>query len=473
MAGSAVDYGIFVYTAVTMGHDLQADIRRVRKPLVISHLTTLGVFFAFLFSKIPAYRQLGCLTSISLVMSLLAALFLLPKIIRPGGKLAFLGRGMPLERWGRKMVIPTAVCGVVLVAAAAVAMRIKVDPDITRLDGVSARVKQNEDDFQKTWGRSDKALAMLVVSGKTREAAEEANDHVYADVLKEFPGAQFVSLSSFWPSEATRSANLARWHAFWSDQRIAKFRADLTAAGEPFGFSADAFQPFFQNLASPPPDDQSKQIVQALEDQFTARSNSGDWQMLSYFEDTPDNIKRVSALTKGMDDAQIVSRGMLAQAFADSASSETRVLVGISVAFIVISLLALTRSIRQSILIMLPAATGIAAMLAVLVLLGQGMSVVTVVAAILVLALGSDYGVFAAYAWDNHEPVLGQGMSSVLLSFLTTLAGTGAMLLARHPGLWLVGVSLTSGLLAAYLTAFIMVPGIEYLRESRGKSRPV
>jgi hypothetical protein len=34
-------------------------------------------------------------------------------------------------------------------------------------------------------------------------------------------------------------------------------------------------------------------------------------------------------------------------------------------------------------------------------------------------------------------------------------------------------VSLTSGLLAAYLTAFIMVPGIEYLRESRGKSRPV
>jgi predicted exporter len=149
------------------------------------------------------------------------------------------------------------------------------------------------------------------------------------------------------------------------------------------------------------------------------------------------------------------------------------VLVGISVAFIVISLLALTRSIRQSILIMLPAATGIAAMLAVLVLLGQGMSVVTVVAAILVLALGSDYGVFAAYAWDNHEPVLGQGMSSVLLSFLTTLAGTGAMLLARHPGLWLVGVSLTSGLLAAYLTAFIMIPGIEYLRESRVKLRPV
>jgi predicted exporter len=193
--------------------------------------------------------------------------------------------------------------------------------------------------------------------------------------------------------------------------------------------------------------------------------------MLSYFEDTPDNIARVRPLLAGRDDTLIVSRGMLAQAFAESASSETRVLVGISVAFIVISLLVLTRSIRQSIIIMLPAATGMVGMLAVLVLLGQGMSVVSIVAAILVLALGSDYGVFAAYAWDGHEPVLGQGMSSVLLSFLTTLAGTGAMLLARHPGLWLVGVTLTSGLLVGFLTAFIMIPGIEYLRELRMKRR--
>ena len=467
MAGSAVDYGIFVYMAVTMGRDFQTDIRRIRKPLVISHLTTVGVFIAFLFSKIPAYRQLGILTSISLVTSLLAALFLLPKIIRPGGKLTFLGRGMPLERWGRKMVIPTLICAVVLIAATFVAMKIRMDPDITRLDGVSARVKKAEDDFQKTWGRSDKALAMLVVSGNTREAAEEANDEVYGIISAKLTDGQFVSLSSFWPSDATRQANLSRWRAFWNQQRVAQFRRDLAAAGAQYGFSADAFAPFFQSLSGSSQNNQSRQIVEAVEDQFTARSQTGDWQMLSYFEDTPESISRVRSLIAGRADSQIVSRGMLAQAFAESASSETKVLVGISVAFIVISLIVMTRSFRQSIIIMLPSATGIAAMLAVLVLLGQGMSIVSVVAAILVLALGSDYGVFAAYAWDGHEPVLGQGMSSVLLSFLATLAGTGAMLLAKHPALWLVGVSLTSGLVTAYLTAVIMIPGIEYLLASR------
>jgi len=156
----------------------------------------------------------------------------------------------------------------------------------------------------------------------------------------------------------------------------------------------------------------------------------------------------------------------LGQAFAETAVSESRVLVAISVAFIVVSLLLVTRSVTKSIIIMLPAVTGVVAMLAVLRLMSLSINVVSVVAAILVLALGSDYGVFSEYAWDGREPLLGQGMASVLLSFLTTLAGAGAMLLALHPALHLAGVSMTSGLVAAYLTAFIMIPGINFLRDN-------
>jgi len=77
MAGSAVDYGIFVFTALWLGSDPKADVRRMRKPLVISHLTTLGVFSPFFFPT-SRYRQLGWMTSLSLILSLLGALFVLP-----------------------------------------------------------------------------------------------------------------------------------------------------------------------------------------------------------------------------------------------------------------------------------------------------------------------------------------------------------------------------------------------------------
>ncbi len=119
---------------------------------------------------------------------------------------------------------------------------------MTKLDGVSQQVKQNESDFQKMWGRNDKELAILAVSGTTREAAEEANDQIYASIASQFGEGKFVSLSEFWPSEKTRAENLARWEAFWSPPRVAKFRADLEAAGKPYGFSAQAFGPFFESL---------------------------------------------------------------------------------------------------------------------------------------------------------------------------------------------------------------------------------
>jgi predicted exporter len=466
MAGSAVDYGIFVYTAVTGSKDRKTDMKRIRVPLLISHLTTLGVFLAFLFSAIPAYRQLGWLTSISLVLSLLAALFVLPHFIKPGGKIFLLGKGMPLQKWGRLMVPMTFIGTVLVLVALFYARKTNFNSDINKLDGISPEARKNEDDFQKTWGRTDADLGLVVVTGKSREEAEEANDKIYAELHPKIESGNFVSLSGFWPSAKTRQANQARWNQFWSKDRIEKFRRDLDVAGEPYGFAADAFQPFFDSLAHPPANDQGQNIVQMFEDHFTAKSGN-EYQMLSYFPDTADNVKQVHDLLRDHPEAQVVSKRALADAFASSAVAETRLLVGISSVFIVAFLLLLTRSFIRSFLIMLPAFTGLLAMLAVLAALHFSMNMVTVVAAIAVLALASDYGVFAVYAWENKEPLIGQGMASIHLCALTTATGTAALIFAHHPALLLVGISLTSGLLGGYTTALFVIPGLCYLLDQR------
>jgi predicted RND superfamily exporter protein len=329
------------------------------------------------------------------------------------------------------------------------------------MDGVSASVKQAEKDFQKNWGRSDAELALLVVTAPTRDAAELANDQVYR-IIPQLPDGQIVSISSVWPSSATRHANEKRWREFWSERRIANLRRDLAAAGESYGFSGTAFEPFFRGLSAPPEDDQPPEIISTVGGQFTARSK-GDWQMLSYFDDTPGNVAAVRAAVGDRPDVQVVSRGVLAQAFKDSGVSETRRLVGISIAFIMISLLALTRSWVKSLIIMLPVLSGLVAMLVALTMMNMSLSLLTVIAAIVVLALTSDYGVFAAYACDGRETILGQGMASVHVSCGTTAVGTGVMMFAKHPALFYVAFSLTAGLLGGYVAAFFVIPGICYL----------
>jgi predicted exporter len=462
MAGSAVDYGIFVYTAIKKGHDWRDDIRRIRLHLLLSLLTTLGVFFALMFSNIPAFRQLGWLTSISLILAMFAAVFVLPVVIRPGGKILAMGSGIPLRDWGRKMVSVTVFAGILFLAALYCARTIRFDSDVSRLDGVSADVRLAESNFQRTWGRSDAELALVVVSGKSLEEAEEASDDVYRKLSIPFADKQFVSLTSFWPWAATRAANIERWKQFWSPQRVEKLKQELAVAGQPYGFAANAYDPFFQGLSAAPDKDQSRQILASIEDQFIAKSN-GEWQILSYFPDTAENVAAATALLHNRPDVQVISRRAIGQAFAESAASETRILVGVSLAFIITALLVLTRSIAKSILVMLPATAGIVAMLAALTMMGLSMNVVSVIAAIVVLGLCSDYGIFAVFSWDEGETVFGQGMTSMHLSSVTTLIGAAALLFAKHPALFLVGVSLTSGLLTGYLMAFLVVPGICYL----------
>jgi uncharacterized protein len=469
MAGSAVDYGIFVYTAIWLGSDPRANIARIRKPLIISHLTTLGVFFAFLFSDIPAYRQLGWMTSLSLVLSLLAALYVLPAMLKPGGKVMALKLGMPLEKWGRKMVPAVALAGILMVVGTILALKVSFDSDITQLDGIDPSIRQAEKTFQSTWGESETEKGLLVATGKTRDEAELLNDQVTRQLSGKLPRGEFVSLSSFWPSMSTQRANLARWQAFWTPDRIAEFRKNLAAAGAPYDFSAKAFEPFFASLAAPPKEETSRQILSSIETLYIARSKKGDWQILNFFEDTPENVKAVAAAIRDTPNTQVVARSALSDAFAKSARSETTLLVSISVAFIVVSLLVMTRSPVKSFVMMLPAITGIIGMLAVMTLMSIPMSVVIVVAAIMVLALASDYGIFAVFAWDRGESTLGQGMASVHLSSITTLIGTGALLLAIHPAMFLVGISMTSGLLVGYLTAFFVIPGICYLLDRRKK----
>jgi hypothetical protein len=462
MAGSAVDYGIFVFMAVWMGNHPEGDIRRIRRYLLLSLLTTLGVFVAFLFSAIPAYRQLGWITSLSLIISLLGAVFVLPRMIRPGGRVVAVKRAMSLHRWGQ-LTVPVMIGGALLVVVGVyVARHVNYDPDLSKLDGVSPSVLQNEKDFQHNFSRCESDLAMVVVSGKTLDEAEQANDSLYQTMRGHFPEGEFVSLSSFWPSAATRAANFARWKQFWTDQRIASLRQDLAAAAQPYGFAANAFDPFFQSLAHPPQGEQSQQILSSIEEQFIARSGT-QYQILSYFEDTEEHVTVARRLLHDWPNAQVISRRALGQAFAESAVSETRLLLGISVSFIIVSLLVLTRNVVKSFIIMLPAITGVIAMLAALSILGLSMSMVTVIAGILIIGLCSDYGIFAVFAWDENQTILGQGMTSMHLSSVTTLIGTGAMLFAHHPALFLVGVSMTSGLLAGYLTAFLMIPGICFL----------
>lgn len=464
MVGIADDYGIHVYATARTETDPFAATQRIVRPLTTGMVTTLGVFVAFLFSRIPAYRQLGMMASGSLVLALLIALYLLPAIIRPG-RMVLVKRDIPLRLWGGKTVGAALAGCVLLITSAVLACGVRFDFKLTRLDGAGVEVLQAEEDFQQTWRHGDGDTAILAVSGMTRTEAGNRGDRFYRLLVDHFPQGRFVSLSGFRPSDATRHANLTRWKAFWNPERIARLRVLLEDAGAPYDFSADAFEPFFQDLNGathgPPKTDG---VLAAIEQPFVVQAD-GEWQVLSYFPDTAENVALVRDILQGEPEAQIVSRRTLGQTLGEAAASESRLLIWISGTFILVSTFAVTRNWGDAVLSLLPAGAGLAVTLAFLATTSLTLNLANIIAVITVIGLCVDHGAFVVHAWNHSDATFLDGVSSVHLAVWTTLIGAGSLLFARHPALFSVGVTLFTGVLTGYLTSFLVLPGICHLRD--------
>lgn len=458
MAGGAMDYAIFVYTAVRMGTNPFADARRIALPLLTSALTTTGIFVAFMFSGVPAYRQLGAMTSMAFMLSALASLYILPAMVK-GRPPVHQCNGPSMRRWGRLIRPLTMVLLILFVLAAILDRKVQFDPSLSNMDGVSSLVKANEHQFQQTWTKDGQDMAIVAVTADSMEQAASLNDQVYKVFHEPLSDAHFVSLASVWPSPAQRAANRSAWQAYWDAPRIELLQTRITDTGKAYGFAADAFAPFFNSLKQPQAWDNGAGPLKMVSDQFVIETGK-QWIFLNFFQDNQRAVAIARDLARNRPGVQVVSNRALGQEMADASSSESRRIVLLSLAMILLIMLAMTRHVRRSLIMLTPALASILAMLALSVLTGRLLNPASIIAGIVVFGLCVDYGVFTVDAWRRNETMLGNGMSSVHLSWLTTMVGGSALLWAEHPVLFLVALTITTGLSAGYITALAIVPAV-------------
>jgi predicted exporter len=113
-------------------------------------------------------------------------------------------------------------------------------------------------------------------------------------------------------------------------------------------------------------------------------------------------------------------------------------------------------SVRLTALALVPVATGVVALLGMIPALGLTLDAPSVISAIVAVGLTIDYGVFMVSAC-HHRLETGTRMA-VTLSAVTTLIGAGALLFARHPILFAIGSTMTTGVLAGYVSSLLVVP---------------
>ena len=243
LTGVAVDYGFYLYmqAPAAPGEDYWDKVRRLRKPLVSSCLTTVAGFSLLLFSELPLIRQLGLFVAAGLLCALAGAVVYFSMLDDTFLEArAFSGRrgGAPATRRAVRIVLIA-----LWIAVLPGLLRVRWKDDIRDLDIPSPSVQREDDRIRALFGGAA-GQTVYLTHGSTLAEARSALGRLDGWLLAKGGGAEFTNLGAIIPTEAEHADALrfVREHT--------EFPARLRSALAAGGFDAGSFDPFFAAYSS-------------------------------------------------------------------------------------------------------------------------------------------------------------------------------------------------------------------------------
>lgn len=456
IAGISIDYGLLVYIAIKRGIDRDRMLK-MAKLVTVDAMTTVFSFVVLFFSLIKGYHQLALFSILCVLICLLFSLFVLPLVISFKGEAASgtnsVGDRLRNFRW------PARTCITVWLLLSAIAfyqsMSVKFDSDLKRFDGTEPRILQMEKNFNEVWGGKD-SQAILVVTGRNLEEAMQLNDTVFKTASALLPKGELSSLAYFWPSEKTRSENRARWHTFWKDSGEEKLKALIRSSSSGFGFTPEAFTPFFDGLHVSNNDGQAATGIMAqLKERYIIEKN-GSVKVLSFFPDKKEYLDALAPVVR--DNTFIVSKKAISESLTRFTLKETRILAPLAILFNIIIAWLFFRSWKEALIALVPLFTGIVWFIGIMSFFNVPLNIVNIVAAIVSTGVIVDYGLGMTYEY-RYNLRLGT-LVAVSLSAATNMIGSGALLFANYPALCSTGIAMVVCMVSGYLSSLIIIPSL-------------
>jgi len=472
VAGITVDHGLHMYIALRK-ESTTAQIASVSRLIAIDSITTIFGFGALFLSKVQGYHQLAFFAILCVVFSLLLAVFILPLLLS--------WKSPPVMRganWGEKTInalLPkrayVVVWAVLTVAMLIFATKIQFESDVMRLDGSEPSVREAEQRFYQTWG-GESNQAIFVATGKTLEAALEANDAICVDAVKAIGEKNFTSLSMLWPSEKTRKEHIVQWNRFWRDGRAERLRRSLKEKSPQYGMREQAFTPFFDDLYKNTLEKGRPDfLLEKIQERFVVKTQN-QYRVMSFFPDDRNFVDALMPISERYADSFIVSRKAVSSKVSAFTFGEVKFLVPVALLLNVVLTWFFFRNIRETIIALVPLFTGIIWLAGFMVLLHIPLDVVNIIGIVIVTGVIVDYGIGVTYEYQYNLKI--GTIMAVSLSAVTTILGSGVLLFAKHPVMFSIGVGMTVSVFIGYLTSIFVVPSLcdMFVKTRRREAKP-
>lgn len=497
LVGCAIDLSVYVisYYEEGRGRGLsprEACVEAVRElalPLTAACITTVVGFLAVIFSSIHALRDFATLGAVGLLLALLACIWVLPALLsvtsRAGtrvGPRVGMGRALNVLRRGQAAFI--AACGVTMVLACSVVAFRGLPTFETNLSVMHPNPNEpleTERRISETFGSGDTLLVLLEAEGEA-ELVQRAHDVDAA--LRNIGGiAGQFGLAQLIPDPRREPP------AF----DVPRVLADFDAAAEQSDFEPEAFAPYRDFLrtllaTTVAPKLESLRAYPSLAGMVLARGDGAPAAVTLVtldhrLEDAAQRdraVENLRAALKNVPGATVTGMSVVGHDVEHAVRRDLPVFFWVAMVAIVALLLACLRSVKYTLLTMLPLIFGACVLLGLMALRGERLNLANAMSLPLLLGIGVDYGVFLATlaqrserAGESREELLARFEASfhaIAHTAITSVIGFGTLTLTTTPAVQSLGRVVAWGVAACAAGAFLLLaPVLLLMRPARGR----
>ncbi len=469
LIGITIDYAIHVLTHYKHKQNIEEVFREIVHPVMMSASTTAVSFLCLVFVRSEALKDLGIFASVTVLLSAVFTLIIIPHIYQPSKKeknakptvIDKIG-AYPYEK-NKWLII---FCTILIVASFFGFTKIKFNQNINDLNYIPADQQANEKKLQEMSDLTDKSV-YVVSYGNSEAEALEKNSKLVNFLQQEQKKGEILSFNSIGEimlSEKEQHEKIRKWNEFWTPEKKQQTLSAFRTEGHKFGFNSNAFDGL-ENLlkkADEPISNADYKNLKALQLSEFLSSGQGIHTVSTVVKLNEKNRDRFIKSVEQNHDVLAIDRQQINENFLGLLKDDFNTLVNYSLIAVIVIFFLFFRNVDLTVMAVIPIVLSGVVTAGILYFLGLELNIFSTIVCTLIFGAGVDFNIFLTQALQKEittgKEQLPLYRVSIILALLTTVLAVGALVFAKHPALFSVSSVALVGLLAVTVISFAMYP---------------
>ncbi len=470
--GIAVNYSLHVFNHYRHTKSIHQLIKDLAIPMTVGSFTTIGGFLCLEFVESEMLKDLGLFAAFSLIGASLSSLIFLPHFIASKKEQAthkictvsFIDKMAAYRpEYNKYLVIVILILTIVF---GYWATEVGFESDLNNMNYMSARLKQSEKDLN-TINQYALQSVYLVTEGKNLNEALVNNEKLAAkiqklesvNIVKKYSG-----VSSLIISDSLQKTRIDAWKKYWTPEKKANLLSTLYKEGKALKFSNTAFDKFKSLLDNDfqPADGRDMADVRKnfLDDYITEKPSKTT--VVTLVKVSPEHKQSLYKAFENEQNITVLDKQYLTAKFVQIINDDFTSIALMTSLLVFFVLLIMYGRIELTLVSFIPMFISWIWILGIMGMMHIQFNIINIIISALIFGLGDDYSLFIMdgllQEYKTGKKNLSSFKSSILLSAITTIAGLGVLIFAKHPALRSIAVISIVGIVCVVIMSQILIP---------------